>query len=187
MTPFLKSSRSRANGARARTIAICLAGLAAALATAPSWAASAPRAPMFGSSEAVAPAEALPAPGGAAQPFRKTATGACANNWCVATITKVPTGKQLQIETVTCAGYQPNGGFRIFYLTTKQQSNSAQEVVQNLRAIIPAPHIGGPGYDDYPHGTGSGPIFFKAGERVFITSDGTGSTCTVSGYLLSLQ
>jgi hypothetical protein len=175
------------NGTRVRTIAICLAGAAAALALVPSGAASAPMVPMTASGQAVAPAEALPVPGGAARPFRRTALGKCTGNACVVTIYKVPAGKQLQIEAITCGGHQANAGFRSFNLTTKSQIATPEDIVQHFRAFIPGPHVGGPGYEDYFYGAARGPYFFKADERVFITSEGSASTCTVSGYLVSLQ
>ena len=175
------------NAARVRTIAICLVGSAAAMTVAPSGAASAPMVPMTASGQAVAPAEALPVPGGAARPFRRTALGKCTGNACVVTIYKVPVGKQLQIVSITCGGYQSSAGFRAFNLTTKQQIITPDDIVQHFKAFIPGPHVGGPGYEDYFYGTASGPYFFKADERVFIVSEGSASTCTVSGYLVSLQ
>lgn len=116
----------------------------------------------------------LPPPTGVSRPFRIYKEGAdCSAGLCFVRIFKVPAGKLLEIDHLSCDWTNGSSDPDVLVIST---TNPAIEFV----AFVLATEVS----TNNPVAVAAGPFFFAEGEKVFVHAPGTGSLrCAVSGLI----
>lgn len=124
--------------------------------------------------------EGLPTPTGPGRPVRQLAQADCGPNPCRYTFLQVPANRLLEIDNLSCAASASTGAVRHFLV-----SNSSFINLTSIKAFI-LPRV----LEDLGGGTtavyaeSSGPLFFQAGERIYLFGPGGGGgACSLSGRL----